>query len=601
MSNPEEANSCLLDTQETYYEGANESQFEVSETQNTNLNESQDFRLVDSEGDESIGQEIKRTRDGEANPQKLVEQQEISEVPQSKVDNDIITNEEDKTIMSEKVIESETIGKIEGNVSDELCETEKKDELLDEDEIIQGTPPQSYSPSRKVGSVDVTSLKRKARAIEEPPAKIARTTSLEDITNVKKQLEEEESHQSCESDDSYDMFKNIDRNVIIEETQEPTNLEFTQNSLKMHAEHETETTDDKDQELHTDHINQQQDEAFSEKCCNMEKDENLNVSAKLTDISANDSTIAIVNSTNENDSQLEDNNLSVETKQDVTSTNVIAEEKSSIGTLGTDIETKFVKNIEKISDENNQLEQLNCIKSTEKTVDNNDEEVLSSQRKLFTKSRISIELVYEGANRTVDDSESKSKPQVVQIDDDGEKIVLDSSAEMTYAGQNTKTRPEVVEIDDSHEDGEKIVLGSLKTNCEIQTMDKSNCESKSSTSIDFSYKSMESMKESSLDSKLTEKKLVNGSTESKKSDTDVTLSLDSDTFSGCDEQILPMVINTKTHNTKKIDSIKSNSFISKDVDNIELINISDNETSNVEEKNKSDLIYNSKTVQVSDR
>jgi len=203
------------------------------------------------------------------------------------------------------------------------------------------------------------------------------------------------------------------------------------------------------------------------------------------------------------------------------------------------------------------------------------------------------------------DGDSRSKPPVVQIDDDGEKI-LDSSTEMIYDRQSAKMKPEVVQIDDSHEDGEKIVMDLLEKSSEIQVIDKSSYEStrshESKSSIDFSYK--ESMKESSLDSKLTtEKILVNGSTESKKSDTDVTLSLDFDTFSVCDEQILPIAVITTAHDMKKIDSNKGNSFASKDMDNSELISISDNETSNVEEKNKSDLICNTlaKTVQVSDR
>ncbi|XP_024879772.1 uncharacterized protein LOC112459733 isoform X2 [Temnothorax curvispinosus] len=595
MSNPEEVNSCVLDTQETYYEGANESFKVINETQSMSLNESQDFHLVDSGADESMVEGIKQTQEGEATCQESVEQmdsQQIPETSRSEVDNNAITtsDKEDKTVTNEKVIENEPIEKTEGKASGELCESEKKDELLDEDEIIQGTPPQSYSPSRKAGSVNVASLKRKAKTVDELPAKIARITSAEDATNVKKQLEEEESHQFYESDDSYqDLFKNIEKNVIIEETQDPTDLEFTQNPLKIPTEHETETTDNEKAQEHTEHTNQQRDET-SEKC-DVKKDENLNVSANVTDTSANDSTVVIMNSTNENDSQLDDNNLSVETKGDVASTSVvIADEKSGIGTLD---ETESVKNTETVLDENNQVEQSTCTEPTEKIVDDTDE-IPSSQ----TKSRISIELIYEGTNRAVDEGESRSKPQVVQIDDDGENIVLDSSAEVTYDGQSTKKKPEVVQIDDSHEDGERIVLDSIGNNFQVQTMEKSSFESKSGA--DFGYNSAESMKESSLDSKLTaDKKLVNGNAEAKRSgDTDVTLSLDSDTFSVCDEQILPASVKT-VPDMKKIHSAKGSSFASKDVDNIELVSLSDHETSH-EEKNKSDLMYNStaKTVQV---
>lgn len=590
----------MLDTQETYYEGANESPKVISESQSISLNESQDFRLVDSEGDESM-ERMKQTQDKKANPQKSVEQKDSEQIPeasQSEVDNNATTtnDKEDETMIDDRVIEYKAIKKTEGNVSGELCEPEKKDELFDEDEVIQGTPPQSYSPSRKIDSV--TSLKRKVRTVDEPPAKVPRTTSAEDTKN---QFEEEESRQSCESDDSYqDLFKNIDRNVIIEETQDPTNLEFTQNSLKILAERATVMTDDdKAQERHSEQMNQQQDKTSEKDCCNVEKDENLNVSAKLTDTSANDSTVVNLNSTNESESQLEDNNLSVETKEDVASTSVvIADKKSGIGTL--DETDKSVKDTETMSNENNQVEQSNCVKPAEKTSDNNDKEIPSAQ----TKSRISVELIFEGGNGTVSDGESRSKPQVVQIDDDDEKIILDSSTEVIYDHQSTKTKPEVVQIDDSHEDGEKIVLGLLGKSPEIQTVDKSSYESKSST--DFSYRSMESMKESSLDSKLTEKRLVNGSIESKRSDTDATLSLDSDTFSASDEPILSAAtVITTAHDMKKIDNAKGNFFTSKDMDkDIELISISDNEIFHVEERNKSDLIQNNmlgKTVQVRDK
>lgn len=600
MSNPEETNSCVPDTQETYYEGANESFKVIGETQTMSLNESQDFRLIDSGGDESLVESAKQIQDEETNPQELVERIASQQIPDASevADKAIATNDKKDDIMHEKNKENEAIErKTERNVASELCESEKKDELFDEDEVIQGTPPQSYTPSKKVGNVDVTSLKRKARTVDGTPTKIARTASTEDTMNVmiKKQLDEEENHQSCESDDSYqDLFKNVDKNVVIEETQDPANLEFNQNSLKISSEHATEPTDDdKAREHRTEHTDQQRNEE-----CSVEKDENLNVSAKLTDTSANDSIVIDLNSTNENDSQLEDGNLSVETKGDVTSINVVlADEKSGIGTLD---ETESIRDTETMSDENNQIMKSNCTESAEKTVDDNDEEIPPSQ----TKSRISVELIYEGGgNLTVGDGESKSKPQIVQIDDDGEKVVLDSE---TYDGQKIKTRPEIVQIDDSHEDNEKNVLDSLGKNSATQVMDKSSYESKSST--EFSYKSMESMKESSLDSKLTpDKRLVNGSTDSKRCDTDVTLSLDSDVLSGSEEQALLPAL-TAMHDVKKTDSAKSNSFASriallKDMDNMEVISISDNETSNVEEKNKSDLIHNStaKIVQVSDR
>ncbi|XP_018358495.1 PREDICTED: uncharacterized protein LOC108758184 [Trachymyrmex cornetzi] len=573
MSNPVEPDTCVPDTQETRHEDVNESLKVTSETQETSLNESQDFRLVDSEGDESIVEKLKQTQAGKANHEKSIDQADAQQIPetlQMEESNAITANDkEDESIIDEKVTESDArLEKTTENVSSELFESEKKDELFDEDEIIQGTPPQSYSSLRKIDSADVN-LKRKASAFDEPPAKIPKM-SEEDEVKLQKRLEEE-SRQSCGSDDSYqDLFKNMDKNVIIEETQEPATVEFTQNTLKTLTEHAAETTnDDKAQEHHAEQTNQQDEKS------DVGKDENLNVSAKLTDISNNDSTTVNFNSTSEND-LLEENNMSIE--KDVTSTNAVME-KSEIGTLD---KPELVKDTETASDENNQS---NCVKLTKKTVDKNDEEIPSLQ----IKSRSSVELIsIENINRTVD---SKSKPQIVEIDDDDEKI-LNSSTEVVYDRQSMKKKPEVVQIDDSHEDGEKILSLLEKKEIEvseIQVMDKSY-EGKSSYENKSSYK--ESMNGSSQESKSSDKRLVNGSAESKKSDADTTVSLDSDTFSVSEEQILPAAATTAAHNMKKVDSIKSVSFEVKNVDNIELISISDHETSNVEEKNKSDLIYN---------
>ncbi|XP_036142684.1 uncharacterized protein LOC105834472 isoform X2 [Monomorium pharaonis] len=605
MSNPDEADTCKLDlypestqeTQETYYEGATNESFKINdETQNTNLNESQDFNLIVSEGDDSmVEQKKKMQNEKESNLQKSVERKDLQtpelspETPQM-ADKNVNSNESKDEAVEKK-----------GDVSGEL---EKKDDHSDEDEdVIQGTPPQNYSPSsRKISGVDVTpfSLKRKIRTADELPlAKMLRT---KDATNVEKPSGEE----SCNSDDSYqELFKNIDKNVVIEETQDLTNPEFTQNSLKIPA---TEHAADKP-ETHTEQNDSQRDEtAFSEKNDNSKTklindspsvvlrdysrddsqlnesttatvaDESLSVSsAKLSDISANDSTIVNINSVNGDSSQPGDD-LPVEIKADVASaSDVTTDEASGTG-------TKSVKDI-KISDKKNEVEKLKCVESTaERTVDDNndeDEEIPSSQ----TKSRTSVELIFEGANnhRAASDGDGKSKPQVVQIDDDGEKI-LDSSVEMAYdRSKGTRTpKPEVVQIDDSHE---KIVLDLLGKSAEIQVTDKSSYESKSS-SHDNSYRSMESMKESSLDSKLTGKRLVNGSSDFKKSDADATLSVESDASSVSDEI-------TVANDVKKTDDTKVNFM-----DNIDFISISDHETSTVEEKSKSDLSAPIKTMQV---
>lgn len=586
MSNSEEMDSYVSDTQEAY-KNANEDPNKKNFNEDASWNESQDFHLV-VEGDESMTDRTKLSME-DANHQDSAEQSNLQQIPDmSQTDDKIMaTNDEEiKNVRDGKTIENESMG----NVLSDVNDSERKDELSDEDEIIQATPPQNHSPPKKgAGNIDITSLKRKAESMDELPAKIARTASMENVADAEKRLEEEEvSHQSDGSDDScQDLFKNVDKNVVIEETQESTNQEFIQNSLASPL--ESTTDDNKTQNpCHSKQTNPQE-QVFSEKCCSMEKNENLNVSAKLADVSDNDSIIVNVNSMHESNSQIEDNDLPSEEKRDADST--VTVEKSTTETLDEMNKSVNVKETETISNESNKIEHTNCIK---KTTDDGKE----TPR---VKLRTSVELIYESTSQT-DNDENKSK-EVVEIDEDeGDKIV-DSSTEVIYDRKNTKPEPEVVEIiDDSREDNERIRPGLTPDSgegSEVQVMEKNSFENKSS--VDFNYKSTESMKESSLDSRPpTDNKVMNGSLESKKVDNDVTLSAESDTFSVYDAPIFTKA-DSNLDNIKKSDNVKSNSFVFRDPDNIELINISDNDTSNVEEKSKSDLIHNgtsTKTVQM---
>lgn len=565
MSNLEETDSCVPGTQESYKNSSEDSEKKsFNENQNASWNESQDFHLM-VESEESMIEKTKLSiEDKDADHQDSVKQSNLQQIPDtaSQTDDKVMTanDEEVKNIGDEKLTD--------------VNDSEKKDELSDEeDEIIQATPPHNYSPSRK-GS-DVTSLKRKAGSFEELPAKVAKI-SMEDIADTEeKQLqEEEESRQFGDSDDSYqDLFdrKNIDRNVVIEETQDPTNQEFTQNSLAKPLECAT-TDNDKTQDLppNSEQVRDKQEDVFSEKRCSMEKDENLNVSSKLSDVSStNDSIVVNINySANESDSHVEDKETE-EANRNVDSTLVV--EKSAVEMLNETDSSVKAKDTEVIADESNKVEQTNCM---ERSADN-DEKVSSSQIKLQT----SVELIYEG------DNENKSKPEVVEInEDEGDKIV-DLSAEVIYDCKKSKPEPEVVEIvDDSREDGERTRLDSGEGSEMHMTMGKS--------SVDFT----ESMKESSLDSRavMTDSRMVNGSLESKKVDNDATLNVDSVNFS-CDATVFTNA-SSNVDNAKKLENVKSSSFVYPE--NIELISLSDNDTSNVEEKNKSDLITHSKTTQV---
>ncbi|RLU20538.1 hypothetical protein DMN91_007149 [Ooceraea biroi] len=700
MSNLKKTDSCIPDTQETYYEGANEGSKEgiINETQSLAFTESQDFRLVDSGGDDSIMERMQATQD-EKNDQESIKRSDlqIQDASQLVADNKAVTanDSEDEIIKNKELLEDESVKKTEKAISSDVLDSEEKkgplkediqdvpplssspspgtvgnvkavdakhkaessveplpkisrtmsddmltddkeskdmitddkgnetqelvvenepikkteqdtpsnvrdsktDELSDEDEVIQGTPPRCYSSTK---SIEVASLKRKGSPFDEQlSAKILRMPSAEDMTSGKK-FEDEESRQSCESNDSYqDLFKNAEKNIIIEETQDPTNQEFAQkilesDSLKSTLKHTTD--DDKAQEHRFEQTNQEEGaDVFSTKCCDVEKDENLNVSARLTDTSANDSTT--VNFMNESNSHVEDNNLSVEAKEDVSVTSVAAvDEKARVPDETAD-KSAGAKDLEMAIDEMEKTQETHRVKPTEKTADKKNEKETSitqtkasdeaqpSVRGLASRSRSSVELICDVGN--------KSEPEVVEIDEDDEKIVLDSSAEVIYDRKNSAAKPEVVEIvDDSHEDGEKIVLDSFGEGVEVQMSEKYKNYHEGKPASDFSYRSMESMKESSLDSKSATdaKKLVNGNAESRRYETDVTLSLGSDNFSDCNT---PPAYAAKSNSNVAAKKSKDIFLGSKDVDNSELISISDNEMSNVEEKNKPDLIHSS--------
>lgn len=630
MSTPERAESYLPGTQDVDSEDSSKKRTETpTETRNASLTDSQDFHLVDTEEDESIVIKPEPSKDGKQVSQKLIEQQNSQRSPNTTEchanDKSMTENGQDSAIVEvKKTVINEPTEKIEKDVSSNAHETKEKAELSDndEDEIIQGTPPHSYTPSKKpISNIEGASLKRKPGSFDEqPPAKVFRTTSMEEAVTVEVRLNEEESQQSCKSDDSYeDLFKNIQRNVVVEETQDPDN-EFTQNLPTRPAVRLEKENDGAQNNSRLEEIGQQQDGVHSEKCCDIDKDENLNVSAKLTDTSANDSILVNVNSLHESDMQIDENNTSTEVNENIMSSDIITDKKYE-----TDVPNKMEKPSgmkDAILDECNKTRQLINRVEPEKTVDN-DEEISSFQTKEILpsddlcakittpcKSRTSVELIYDGAHKIVTD-EGKSKPEIVEIDEDGEKIVLDSSEEMiderqtnNIAGGEDKSKLEVIEINDSHEDGERIVLHCLEARSEVTIIDRSlhsdvnttNNETpyisciESKNSSDFSYKTLENLKESSLGSK-TDSRMMNGSSETKRSDG--TLSVGSDTFSGLE---MPIALARDDSNVSRAGA-KASSF---DRDpSIELVSISDHEhDANDSARNKSDLIHNAMTKAV---
>ncbi|KAK2577841.1 hypothetical protein KPH14_001106 [Odynerus spinipes] len=488
------------------------------------------------------------------------------------------------------------------NVTDDICKIDnKKDDTDDENDIIHGTPPTTYSPSTKgiYSTSEKVGCKRKAEYIDKPATKLLRSSSCEDALSIEKnKFSNDDSHRSENSDDSQlDTSRNCTiPDIVIEETQDVEGEEFTQPVVK-NSDILNETKDDKNCESCPVQKCLDKNENNAQKSCEINQNEtisnpitsdvsiNITATTTVTTATATTTTTMIATSTNE-DSQEE--NVLNDTVTKISDETEPTEKKDSESTIAEvtvqkdpnlDASVKSSKDaIEERSDISINKEEN--IGFTSKPVDDNlqnknitnkevvDKIAISKQQPVKTsttasKSRMSIEVVFD---KSMIPQEKKKPTELVEIDEDGEKIVLDSSQ------------------DNSMEKiGEKDVFDT--TNAE--TIYKSCYESKGSS--DFSYKSVNSTKESSVDSKL-DKRHINGSSESKKCDTDGTASVESDIFSNEVHSTLLRGDNVLRSMNKEM---KTPTSISKDSDNVDLLSVSDNEhdVSLIDDniKSKSDL------------
>ncbi|XP_076290946.1 uncharacterized protein LOC143214149 [Lasioglossum baleicum] len=221
--------------------------------------------------------------------------------------------------------------------------------------------------------------------------------------------------------------------------------------------------------------------------------------------------------------------------------------KNSTNESCSNVISSNAKHISPIEKTNEKEETLNSKNSTNESCSN----VISSNPAI--KSRMSVEVIYD--KTMVQEIKPKSR-ELVEIDEDGEKIVLDSSQEDSDTKTDSKNS-----LDDT----------------KAETIYKSCYDTKSSS--EFSYKSVGTGKESSLDSIKSGSKLVNGSTESKRCDTDSTASLQSDTFND-----IPVVLVTDKSDNNISASVQSANKQTKaiaslkDSDHVDLLlSVSDNE------------------------
>ncbi|XP_053983485.1 uncharacterized protein LOC128878885 [Hylaeus volcanicus] len=598
MSETEKVQNCTMESEDTCPKDL-EQDNPMEHSKTSNYSESQDFHLVDFDDNESLDKSadnLEETKSEETSCRVIDNMESSLNATETMEIEDKATRKDQEDKIQMQCTESQGITKKEDPCNDvastlevtkekESCNdignTENKSkESEEEEDIIECTPPDVYSPSKKEvpSNTATTNMKRKADSFDEPPHKILRTTSMEDVSIAeKKVLEKEESCHSVKSDDSHhELVKDCDdKDVIIAETQEVTQDEDIDDMLEETSKDEEKTMDSEK------HSNSQTKED------EINKNENFNDILKLND--------AI--------SSKEHNKDTSDAKDIVQSSGNVSSSVQTKETDNTSPSKKVVLNeIIKSNSNNSSTDDIqlsensdNCVKDIEKTVDkengiettkhidfeqtSNDAQEASIPKKTINEphsnmnstnvcnSRMSIELIYD--KTMIPESKTKSK-ELVQIDEDGEKIVLDSSQE------DSDGKPE---------------NPSILDNTKSETIYKSCYDSKSSS--DFSYKSLETPKESSLDTAKSSNKLVNGSNESKRFDLDSTASVKSDTFND-----MPIGLdNTDNNSSTSVHNLNRQNRtvapVSKDSDHAELLSVSDNEPDVfiLDDKSKSNLAH----------
>lgn len=581
MSEVEKIENSTMENQDICSESFEKSKVLISSEANS-LNESQDFHLIDTSDDESQ-RNLENTKDEKTlsfvsgdNAGSTLNEIKLTAEHIAKLDvqnDDIIKVEDTQDIEVMKEKEKQDIEPSKKEEEKEVNESstfENKDKFSDDEneEIIHCTPSEASSPSKKQGGTNIISLKRKMGSFNEPPTKILRTSSREDVSVPEKLVQEEEENWNFH----HEFPKNCSNtNIIIAETQDVGEDDNMKEMIELSISCKERDRDENHLELEM-------------KDYEIDKNKNFNDTSKLhqavTKRDLNEETSEVKNVSQSNENRV----IQVQTKEkDCTSslkTVAVEKLKADLNNKNTDsirtieAEDSKVTYSEKAEDMENGIEPKRNISSEENSSNVQEismsKEVCESHSNMYSgsisKSRMSIELIYD--KTTVHEAKPRSK-ELVEIDEDGEKIVLDSSQE---------------------DSGGKTESKSVLDNTKSDTIYKSCYDSKNSS--EFSYKSVENAKESSLDSVKSSGKLVNGSSESKKCDTDSTASLQSDTFN--DMPVLDKADNiaTSVHNINK--QVKSISIL-KDSDHADLLSVSDNEPDVfiVDDKSKSNSIHSS--------
>ncbi|KAI4483795.1 hypothetical protein M0804_008055 [Polistes exclamans] len=576
MSDIRKIEDSTMETQDTYYENSKD-----------DINNSQNFQLVDTDETDLS----KNTLDTQSETDNL-KNKDDSNVQQNKSLKDIAVDEAKSNIEKK----SEIVSDEKVNTEESSCKLDnQKDDTDDENDIIQGTPPDMLSsPKKEVHDrSENIGLKRKIDSTDNSVTKFLRSSPLENALSLEKsKFHSNDSQQSNESDDSQ---PNIVRScmlsdVIIEETQDVEGEEFIESSKKTSDIILNEAKDDQNCESCPVQKLLDKNENNANKICEINQNETIN-NPTTSDTATNVTTITTVTTTTTDTIATTSTNPTTSTTTTTTtittttSTNNTDEENTSDvpsmtirdeKELSESQEISLIDVIEKsnlnsgISDSskeiNEQESSISLNKKNDKSLTSKDidddidlerknninEEIVVDEATVNTeqpvantflnKSRKSIEVVYDKSTIL---QNKKIRPTLVEIDEDGEKIILDSSEE-NYIGKI----------------GEKEVFDT--------TNNYRSCYD-NKTSSDFSYKPIVSNKESLVDLK-SDKHHFNGSSECKRSDTDGTASIESDTFNN---ELHSTIFKSDNNLLSLNKELKISTSGSKKNDHTDLISISD--------------------------
>ncbi|XP_046624806.1 uncharacterized protein LOC124307320 [Neodiprion virginianus] len=438
MAENQENDNSVVDSQETYYEKAQN----MSGSQM--LDESQDFALVVAEdSDESTtsqSQIVKNVCEAEAGGDS-VEQKTILSKTEIIDDNptkpEIFHKTQNIYIHEKKLSEEKDIQglNMENDAHDSKCNDRKGS---DEEEIIQGTPPEIPSPSRK----------RKADSFDEPAAKIQRTLAQRDVLKLDRNMGNADT-------------KLILNEVPIEDTQKPLDIlsENTENiddaeKLDLRATQtyknvviaETQDSVESEPVISSDltalgnmSSNVKSDESDEKNPCSTDKRDS-ELDAANSKPNSFDSNSALSDS--EKVVPQPDGNMLIEASGETSEMNTngkdVQETTEDDKMCNTDDSSNIVSPdlIEKKSCKSTKFseEEVNVSDNVAKeffdvplpTSDSNVESTCDTGSHGSNKSRMSIEVIYD---RKSSSQEKKRCLGLVEIDEEGEKIILDDSNE----------------------------------------------------------------------------------------------------------------------------------------------------------------------------